>query len=92
MSENNKFDLTLLVSVNLGAIAETIQLMESAIDESIRIVVALREDDPENASVPAMLDLFVSAKDLIRAHKMIKHMADLMQTGGMQQDGPPSVQ
>jgi hypothetical protein len=92
MDADQEISLTLLVSNCLGAYGARLATMEPAIDETIRVVSRQKEDQPENPSIPIMMNLLVAAKDLIQAHKVIERVADLMMTGGMQQEGPASVQ
>ena len=66
--------------------------MEPDIDKSISSVLRQKEVDPDNQSIPMMLDLLNSAKVFIDAHRVIMRVAEMMMTGGMQHEGSRIIQ
>jgi hypothetical protein len=92
MATDQEGIITLIVSTRLGAYATALASMEPAIDVVLKIVKRQEEENPENPSIPIMMNLLVAAKDLIEAHKIIERVAEVMMRGGMQHEGPERPQ
>jgi hypothetical protein len=76
-----------LVSCYLGSVAKTLEKNEEYIDGAIALVKRHQQEDPANMVAQLMMNLLLSAKELIKAHKAMmlcgKNMA-----GGSFIDGP----
>lgn len=92
MVTEQEIRMAMVVSTHLGIHGACLADMEPAIDDTIKIISSQRDEDPENAMIPIMMNLLVAAKDLINAHRTIERVAELTMSGGMHQKGPESVQ
>lgn len=80
------------VTTLLGRTAASLALMEPMIDKAIKTVSERREEDPENISVPIMMNLLVAAKDMIAAHRVIERVSEILTSGTMQHEGSECLQ
>jgi hypothetical protein len=91
MPTDQEVSLTLTVSNHIGYIAQSLVELEQALKVATDIVLEQQVEQPENTSVPIMLNLFQAAKALIDAHKTIERVAEIMMSGGMQHEGPDQL-
>lgn len=92
MTTKDDFDVSISVSATLGLYATILQGMEPAIDRVLAIVDEREEEVPDNLAVPIMRDVLLAAKAFVAAHKKYQQVANMMMTGGMQQEPPDKVQ
>lgn len=81
-----------IVGTKLGMVGHFLSLMEPAIDAAIGAVEMRAEEEPDNQMIPITIRLFMAAKELIAAHRVIDRVAGMMQSGSLAVDTTETIQ